>query len=211
VDTGANCGATNNLDILWNYQGFTTLLRITTYDDHSDKPTGLSAIGTGGITIETKDNQILPCTILYAPGSTGTILTPDRITRDTPQTTDYFIHGGQRKNMGSISFADTYGLWHVTDPVLIPPKNHTVNHLKLSTIRLQCHPTNQPTSTPPPCIRHHHLLTHLAPCINYIKTPTSQNTQESTLSSSNFTPPTSTNSRLPTRIVTWTSKLSSAL
>jgi hypothetical protein len=127
--------------------------------------------------------------------------------------------------MGSISFADADGrtvatvntrssrdgLWYVTDPVLIPPKNHTVNHLKLSTTRLQCHPTNQPTSSPPPCIHHHHLLTHPAPCINYIKTPTSQNTQESTISSSDFTPPTSTNSRLPTRIVTWTSKLSSAL
>jgi hypothetical protein len=160
ADTGANCGATNNLEILWNYKRFETPLRITAYDNNNTNKNGLSAVGTGIIKIVTKDNQVLPCTTLYAPGSTGTILSPDRVTRDMTHITNYAIHGGKRKPTGRISFADAKGqivatvntrssrdgLWYVTNPVLVPPKKQTINHLRIPNTNLRCHPTKQHSS-----------------------------------------------------------------
>ncbi len=72
--------------------------------------------------------------MLHTPGSTGTILSPDRYMKDTPDVHE-FRHNGSMDSKGKISFHDIHGttlseidmqrrrdgLWSTTNPVLKPP------------------------------------------------------------------------------------------
>jgi hypothetical protein len=47
-DTGANCSATNNISLLWNYQPLTKPIPIVTYQGQDNSTTNnFEAIGTG--------------------------------------------------------------------------------------------------------------------------------------------------------------------
>jgi hypothetical protein len=81
-----------------------------------------------------KINTITNWTMLHTPGSTRTILSPDRYMKDTPDVHE-FRHNGSMDSKGKISFHDLHGttkseidmkghragLWFTTNPVLKPP------------------------------------------------------------------------------------------
>jgi hypothetical protein len=73
-DTGANCGATNNVTILWYYKILSRPIPITTYSNESTDEPSCVAIRTGILKIIGNDNTITNCTMLHTLGSTGTIL-----------------------------------------------------------------------------------------------------------------------------------------
>jgi hypothetical protein len=78
--------------------------------------------------------------MLHTPGSTGTILSPDRYMKDTSDVHE-FRHNGSMDSKGNISFHDIHdttmseidmkrrrdGLWFTTNPVLKPPLFPTGN------------------------------------------------------------------------------------
>ena len=107
-DTGANCGATNDVSILWYYKILSRPIPITTYSDESTDEPSCVAIGTGILKIIANDNTITNWTMLHTPGSTGTILSPDRYMKDTPDVRE-FRHNGSMDSKGKISFHDTHG------------------------------------------------------------------------------------------------------
>jgi hypothetical protein len=77
-NTGANCGATNDISILWYYKILSRPIPITTYSDESTNEPSCVAIGTGIRNSIANDSTITNWTMLHTPGSTGTILLPDR-------------------------------------------------------------------------------------------------------------------------------------
>jgi hypothetical protein len=82
-DTGANCGATNNVSILWYYKVLSKPIPITTYSKESTDEPSCVAIGTGILNIIANNNTITNWTMLHTPGSTGTILSPNQYMKDT--------------------------------------------------------------------------------------------------------------------------------
>jgi hypothetical protein len=133
-DTGANCGATHDASILWYYKLLKRPIPITTYsEEHHDEPSCV-AIGTGILKIIANDNTITNWTMLHTPGSTGTILSPDRYMKDAQEVHE-FRHHGSMDNKGKISFHNLHGttiseitmtrrrdgLWFTTNPILKPP------------------------------------------------------------------------------------------
>jgi hypothetical protein len=73
-------------------------------------PASCVAIGTGIQKIIARDNTITNWTMLHTPGSTGTILSPDRYMKDTPDVHE-FRHNGSMDSMdskGKISFHDIH-------------------------------------------------------------------------------------------------------
>ena len=132
-DTGANCGATNEASILWHYRLLMTPIPITTYSEDKTEEASCVAIGTGIIKIVANDNTVSEWTMLHTPGSTGTILSPDRYMHDHSKISE-FNHNGRKDNHGKISFRDAQnrviteidmrrrkdGLWFTTNPILLP-------------------------------------------------------------------------------------------
>jgi hypothetical protein len=93
-DTGANCSATNNRNILWDYKTLPSPIPIVTYqDDHTER---FEAIGTGIIKMIVNDNTLSWLT-LYTPKATGTIISPDRFMNDNGKVYQ-FQHTGRRDN-----------------------------------------------------------------------------------------------------------------
>jgi hypothetical protein len=135
-DTGANCSATNNRDILWNYKELETPIKIVTYQgDHENRIShNLEAIGTGLIKMVIKDTTLSWLT-LYTPNSTGTIISPDRFMMDNGHVEE-FQHIGKRDGQGHIIFKDKNnhtlaqidmtrsrdGLWFVDHQIYYPPE-----------------------------------------------------------------------------------------
>jgi hypothetical protein len=107
-DTGANCGATNDVSILWYYKILSRPIPITTCSNESTDEPSCVAIGTGILKIIANDNTITNWTMLHTPGSTGTILLPDRYMKDTPDVHE-FRHGGSMNSKGKINFHDIHG------------------------------------------------------------------------------------------------------
>jgi hypothetical protein len=132
-DTGANCGATNEASILWHYRLLMTPIPITTYSEDKTEEASCVAIGTGIIKIVANDNTVSEWTMLHTPGSTGTILSPDRYMHDHSEISE-FNHNGRKDSHGKISFRDAQnrviteidmrrrkdGLWFTTNPILLP-------------------------------------------------------------------------------------------
>jgi hypothetical protein len=94
-NSGANCSATNNRSLLWNYQSLEQPILIVTYQG-KDKaiPNNFEAIGTGIIKMIVDDTTINWLT-LYTPNSTGTIISPDRYMMDNGHV-DEFLQSGTR-------------------------------------------------------------------------------------------------------------------
>ena len=76
-DTGANCSATNNRDLLWNCKALDKPIPIMTYEDSSQTMTQFEAIGTGILKMIVEDTTLNWLT-LYVPHSNGTVISPDR-------------------------------------------------------------------------------------------------------------------------------------
>jgi hypothetical protein len=133
-DTGANCSATNNKNLLWNYQPLTRPIPIVTYQgtDNTISNT-FEAVGMGTIKMIVED-MTMDWLALYTPNSTGTIISPDRYMMDNGHV-DEFLQSGKRNGKGYIRFLTKDnktiakvkmkrkkdGLWYTDMPVLIPP------------------------------------------------------------------------------------------
>ena len=105
-DTGANCGATNDLSLLWDYRTLLNPIPITTYDGNEDSR--CYAIGVGVLKLVSNSNTTMPWMMLHTPGSTGTILSPDRYMMDNAGVQS-FTHYGNKGGTGTISFQDNVG------------------------------------------------------------------------------------------------------
>jgi hypothetical protein len=158
-DTGANCGATNDNTLLWDYRRLLKPIPITTYDGNEDSR--CFAIGVGTLKIVSNSNTTMPWMMLHTPSSTGTILSPDRYMMDNANVQS-FTHHGKKSGTGIISFQNLQGndiatismnrrrdgLWFTDNYVLIPtkPAIHTASP------EYNICPPIGPTSTPPPPI-----------------------------------------------------------
>lgn len=133
-DTGANCSATNDLNLLWDYRPLNKPIPIITYQGNDDNnSTNFEAVGTGVIKMIIDDKTINWLT-LYTPHSTGTIISPDRYMMDNVHV-DEFLQAGKRNGKGYIKFINNNGkalatvdmkrkrdgLWYTDSPVLLPP------------------------------------------------------------------------------------------
>jgi hypothetical protein len=149
-DTGANCSATNNRTLLWDYKPLETPIPITTYQDQNNTmTTQFEAIGTGIIKMIVDDTTIDWLT-LYTPNSTGTIISPDRFMMDNGHVQE-FLQSGMRNGTGYLQFVNSDGktfakvnmkrqrdgLWYTDSPVLLPPSDvqpsavlKTVTHME---------------------------------------------------------------------------------
>jgi hypothetical protein len=83
-DTEANCGATNDITLLWDYRRLTTKIPITTYDGSEDSK--CFAIGVGVLKVISNNNTTMSWMMLHTPGTTGTILSPDRYMMDNNES-----------------------------------------------------------------------------------------------------------------------------
>ena len=111
----------------------TTPIPITTYDGSEDSC--CFAIGVGVLKIISNNNTTMSWMMLHTPGTTGTILSPDRYMMDNTNVQS-FTHHGNRSGHGTISFQDPRGkdiatiamtrrrdgLWFTENSVLIPPQ-----------------------------------------------------------------------------------------
>jgi hypothetical protein len=132
-DTGANCTATNQLDILWNVKWLNTPIPVATYSTDTLGDHACYAVAVGIIKIITDDNSILECQTLYCPQSTGTVLSPHRVMVDDNRV-DGFAHEARRKGSGRIIFFDRNkrtlatltmhskldGIYLTSNPILVP-------------------------------------------------------------------------------------------
>jgi hypothetical protein len=75
-DTGANCSATDTIDIIHNYVEFETPLEVGVFSDDKTGST-LQALGEGVIKIISDQGSIMNSTVLYTPNSSGTVLLSD--------------------------------------------------------------------------------------------------------------------------------------
>jgi hypothetical protein len=136
-DTGANCSATNDKSLLWDYKELEQPIPIITYNDESEEKHSFEATGTGIIKMIVQDTT-MNWLALYTPTSTGTIISPDRYMMDNIQVHE-FQQTGKRDGKGYIQFTDTNGhllsqldmkrsrdgLWYVENPLLLPPVQDT--------------------------------------------------------------------------------------
>lgn len=99
-DTGANCCATNQCRFIWHFQTIDPPINIGTFQATDDNQGHLQATGKGIIKVITNNNSILTCPVIYAPQSSGTILSPDDIMIDNNFTR--FEHGGFSSGQGYI-------------------------------------------------------------------------------------------------------------
>jgi hypothetical protein len=133
-DTGANCSATNNISLLWNYRPLNKPIPIVTYQGQ-DKRTvnNFEAVGTGIIKMIVDDTTVDWLT-LYTPNSTGTIISPDPYMMDNGHIHE-FLQSGSRNGKGHLQFINSDrktvakvkmkrqcdSLWYTDSPVLMPP------------------------------------------------------------------------------------------
>ena len=96
-DTGANCGATNDITLLWDYRRITMLIPITTYDGSSTDSKRF-AIGVGVLKIISNNNAMMSCMMIHTPGTTGTILSPDRYMMDNNNIQSFTNHDNKSGN-----------------------------------------------------------------------------------------------------------------
>ena len=162
-DTGANCGATNDITLLWDYRRLTTPIPITTYDGSENSR--CLATGVGVLKIISNDNTTMSWMMLHTPGTTGTILSPDRYMMDNIDVYS-FHHHGNKSGSGAISFQNRKGkdvatitmnrrrdgLWFTENYVLIPPKPSIHNARSTTPI---CSFIGDDTNPPPPLYRQH--------------------------------------------------------
>jgi hypothetical protein len=133
-DTGANCSATNNISLLWDYWPLTKPTPIVTYQGQ-DKRTvnNFEAVGTGIIKMIVDDTTVNSLT-LYTPNSTGTIISSDRYMMDNGHIHEFLL-SGSHNGKGHLQFINSggktvakvkmkrqcKGLWYTDIPVLVPP------------------------------------------------------------------------------------------
>jgi hypothetical protein len=137
-DTGANCSATNNISLLWNYQPLSKPIPIVTYQGQDKRSVNsFEAVGTGIIKMIVDDTTINWLT-LYTPNSTGTIISPDRYMMVNGHIHE-FLQSGPRNGKGHLQFINSdgkavakvkmkrqcNGLWYTDSPVLMPPPTLT--------------------------------------------------------------------------------------
>jgi hypothetical protein len=197
-DTGANCSATNNISLLWNYWPLNKPIPIVTYQGQ-DKCTVINfeAVGTGIIKMIVDDTTVNWLT-LHTPNSTGTIISPDRYMMDNGHI-HVFLQSGSRDGKGHLQFINSDGktvakvkmkrqrggLWYTESPLLLSPPTLT-NKSSLTDANLE--------STP---------IVHK---VN--KLDTSHQTRQHSPKSEDTMP---TNTTTSVRTTTWTAQASQAL
>jgi hypothetical protein len=103
-DTGANCSATDTIDIIHNYVEFETPQEVGVFSDDKTGST-LQALGEGVIKIISGQGSIMNWTVLYTPNSSGTVLSPDNYHTTHSSKLFTFYHLGTN-NGGKIGFLD---------------------------------------------------------------------------------------------------------
>jgi hypothetical protein len=106
-NTGPNCGAANGVSILWYYKILSWPKPTTTYSNESTDEPSFVATGTGILKIIANGNTITNWTMLHTPGSTGSILLPDRYLKDTANLHE-FCHNGSMDSKEKISFRNIH-------------------------------------------------------------------------------------------------------
>jgi hypothetical protein len=107
-DTGANCSATKNLSLLWNYQPLNNPIPNITYQGkYHDETTDFQAIGMGIIKMIV-DNTTIDWLTLYTPNSTGTIISPDPNMMDNGHVEE-FLQSGSQHGKGYLGFINNKG------------------------------------------------------------------------------------------------------
>lgn len=176
-DTGANCTATNQLDILWNVKWLQNPIPVATYSTDTSGDHACYAVAVGIIKIITDDNTILECQTLYCPQSTGTVLSPHRVMVDDNRV-DGFAHEARRKGNGKIIFFDENrrtlatltmhskldGIYLTSNPILVP-----------KTVKAEAMTTDATTETE---LRLRYAKTSLPPPLSMETTPNHPTTYE---------------------------------
>jgi hypothetical protein len=103
-DIGANCSATDMVDIIHNYVEFETPQEVGVLSDDKTGST-LQALGEGVINIISDQGSIMNRTVLYTPKSSGTVLSPDNYHTTHNSKLFAFYHLGTN-NGGKIGFLD---------------------------------------------------------------------------------------------------------
>jgi hypothetical protein len=104
-DTGANCSATDTIDIIHNYRKFAIPQEVGIFSG-DETSTKLQALGEGVIKILSDQGSIMEWTGLYTPLSSGTVLSPDNY-HSTHKSKYYdFYHLGTSESTGKIGFSD---------------------------------------------------------------------------------------------------------
>jgi hypothetical protein len=103
-DTGANCSATDTIDVIHNYVEFETPQEVGVFSDDKTGST-LQALGEGVIKIISDQGSIMNWTVLYTPNNSGTVLSPDNYHTTHNSKLFAFYHLGTN-NRGKIGFLD---------------------------------------------------------------------------------------------------------
>lgn len=183
-DTGANCTATNDRTILWQFQVLRQPIPIATYNADTANEQTCYATGMGIIKLISDDNSILECRALYCPTATGTILSPHRIMMDK-NGIEEFNHRGMKNGSGKIEFRDKEGryiagitmtskrdgIYMASNQILIPKENSTCGmaiETEEDELRLHHHKMSEDT-TPPPLTEEWNINQATAPTISDAK------------------------------------------
>jgi hypothetical protein len=104
-DTGANCSATDTIGMIHNYRKFAIPQEVGVFSG-DESSTTLQALGEGVIKILSDQGSIMELTVLYAPLSSGTVLSPDNY-HSTHKSEYYaFYHMGTSESTGKMGFLD---------------------------------------------------------------------------------------------------------
>jgi hypothetical protein len=101
---GANCSATDTIDIIHNYVEFETPQEVGVFSDDKTGST-LQALGEKMIKIISDQGSIMNWTVLYTPNSSGTVLSPDNYHTTHNSELFAFYHLGTNDG-GKIGFLD---------------------------------------------------------------------------------------------------------
>jgi hypothetical protein len=132
-DSGANTGATDKLDILWDFAWYQQPRPISTFKASDGEESALMAYGEGHVHMVTNENTTIQWTMMYTPDSGGAVISPQRYLKENMNVSKWNQWGG-RKKKGGIDFKDDQdklisaidmeeknGLWYTTNQILVPP------------------------------------------------------------------------------------------
>jgi hypothetical protein len=151
-DTGANCLATDKIDIIDNYVEFEIPQEVGVFSDNKTGTT-LHALGEGVMKIISDQGSIMNWTVLYTSNSSGTVLSPDNYhtTHNSKLFASYHLG---TNNGGKIGFLDhnqcevesiqmkrtDNGKWLTTNQILVTSSienKHTIRAVNRRSDRIQ--------------------------------------------------------------------------
>ncbi len=135
-DSGANCTATDQEELLWQIKYFDTPIKVKTFDGENNdvgEHRTIDAIGAGILKMVDNNNHIMDYYCLLIPNSTGTVISLDKFMRDNRTITKFHqvgtvygtgymkFYDKQEHKTHSVTMEERNGLWFASNSILMPP------------------------------------------------------------------------------------------